>query len=69
VKGEFAPDREMPPASIGDPQAVKDMEEIFSGMAEKLREPEPTGSDSDEIHEIDPLDKRGKSRTSHLDSL
>jgi predicted transcriptional regulator len=68
VREELAPGREMPPAGVGDPQAVKTMEEMFSGAAEKP-DPEITESDSSNVHEIDPYDKRGRSRTSHLDSL
>jgi len=69
VKEESAPGPEIPPASIGDPQAVKDMEEIFSGTAEKPREPEPAEPDSDEIHEIGPPDKKKRSPSSDLDNL
>ena len=69
VKEESAPGPEIPPAGIGDPQAVKDMEEIFSGTAEKPREPEPAEPDSDEIHEIGPPDKKKRSPSSDLDNL
>ncbi|MGA2935328.1 MAG: hypothetical protein ABSD81_09265 [Methanomicrobiales archaeon] len=74
VKEEFAPGREEPPAPIGDPQAVKDMEEIFSGTAKKvldpeLTKPEPGDTDPGDIHEIEGFDTRGRSRTPHLDSL
>jgi len=69
VNEESGPGREEPPAHIGDPQAVKDMEEIFSGTAEKVHDPELPEPDSGDIHEIDGYDKRGRARTSHLDSL
>ena len=66
---EVPPAQETPPPSAGDPQAVTDMERIFSGAAEKIRDPELTEPDSGDIHEIDPYDRRGRSRTPHLDSL
>jgi len=66
---ETAPGQKIPPASVGDPEALKNMEEIFSGAAEKLHEPEPADPDSGSLREIDPLDKRGRSRTPHLDNL
>jgi predicted transcriptional regulator len=74
VKEEFAPGREEPAAPIGDPQAVKDMEAIFSGAARQVRDQELSPSDSPDtdpgdIHEIEGFDTRGRSRTPHLDSL
>ena len=57
--------QEKPPVSAGDPQAIQDMERIFSGTGDKI----PGPSDSGDIHEIDPYDRRGRSRTSRLDSL
>ncbi len=69
----------MPPASIGDPEAVKYLEALFSGTAKRvpdteLTPPESPETDTDytdsvDIHEIDPFDKRGRARTPHLDSL
>jgi len=64
-----APGQETSPAPIGDPQAVKDMERIFSGAAEKIPDPGPPDTDPGDIHEVDPFDKRGRARTPHLDSL
>ena len=61
--------QEMPPSSAGDPQAVKDMEALFSGTAEKVHDPELAEPDPDEIHEIEDSDKRGRSCTPHLDTL
>ena len=40
VKEEFAPGREETPAPVGDPQAVKDMEALFSGTAKKVDDAE-----------------------------
>jgi hypothetical protein len=62
------------PPSTGDPQAVKDMEALFSGTAKMVRDEELTGSnhedtDPGDLHEIDSYDTRGRSRTPHLDSL
>ncbi len=67
MKEEPAPGGEE--ATVGDPQAVKDMEEIFSGTADKGHPPEPGEPDSGDIQELEPYDRRGRSRTSHLDSL
>jgi hypothetical protein len=69
-----APAYEKPPASIGDPQAVRDMEAIFSGAAKKVPDSEltPSGSidtDPGDLHEIGGFDTRERSRTPHLDSL
>jgi len=64
-----APGVGKPPASIGDPRAIQDMEKLFSGTAEESRDPELTITDDGEIRELDPYDKRGRSRTPHLDSL
>ena len=61
--------QEKPPVSAGDLQAIQDMERIFSGTAEKVPDSGPTSSDSGDLHEIDPYDKKGRSRTPHLDSL
>ena len=74
VKEQLAPGREETPAPIGDPQAVKDMEQIFSGTLRQGHDPEltPSGSgdtDPGDIHEIEGFDTRGRSRTPHLDSL
>ena len=69
VREEFPPGREQPPASAGDPQAVKDMEMIFSGAVKKIDDQELTDSDSGDLHEIEGSEKRGRSRTPHLDSL
>ena len=62
------------PPSTGDPQAVKDMEALFSGTAKMVRDEELRGSDDEDtdpgdLHEIDSYDTRGRSRTPHLDSL
>ena len=65
---EFMPSTETP-ASTGDPQAVKDMELIFSGAVKKIEDQELTDFDSGDIHEIEPIDRKGRSRTPHLDSL
>ena len=65
---EFMPSTETP-ASIGDPQAVMDMEMIFSGAVKKIEDRELTDFDSGDIHEIEPIDRKGRSRTPHLDSL
>jgi predicted transcriptional regulator len=72
VKEEFSDEK--PPAPIGDPQAVKDMEALFSGAAKKVLDPEltkaePGDTDPGDIHEIEGFDTRGRSRTPHLDSL
>ena len=74
VKEEFAPGREEPPAPFGDPQAVKDMEALFSGTAKKVHDAEltrtePGDTDPGDIHEIEGFDTRGRSRSPHLDSL
>jgi predicted transcriptional regulator len=74
VKEQYAPAQEMPPAPIGDPQAVKDMETLFSGTAKKVLDQEltrtdPGDTDPGDIHEIEGFDTRGRSRTPHLDSL
>jgi hypothetical protein len=74
VKEDPAPAGEKPPASIGDPQAVKDMEALFSGAAKKITDQEltrtdPVDTDPGDIHEIEGFDTRGRSRTPHLDSL
>ena len=69
VNEELAPGQEEPPAPIGDPQAVKDMEKIFSGTAESIKDPELAEPDQDEIHEIEEYDKRGRSHSPRLDSL
>jgi predicted transcriptional regulator len=74
VEEQFAPGQETPPAPIGDPQAVKDMEALFSGTAKKVPDTELTGSDHGDmdpgdIHEIGGFDTRERSRTPHLDSL
>jgi predicted transcriptional regulator len=74
VKEEPAPGQEEVPASIGDLQAVKDMEALFSGAARQVRDQELPPSDSLEtdpgdIHEIEGFDTRGRSRTPRLDSL
>jgi predicted transcriptional regulator len=74
VKEEFAPGCEEPPAPIGDPRAVKDVEALFSGTAKKVNDAEltrtdPGDTDPGDIHEIEGFDTRGRSRTPHLDSL
>jgi predicted transcriptional regulator len=74
VKEEFGPGREESPAPIGDPQAVKDMEKIFSGTAKKVHDPElngpdPGDTDPGDLHEIEGFDTKGRSRTPRLDSL
>jgi hypothetical protein len=74
VREEFVTGLETPPAPIGDPRAVKDMEALFSGTAKKvhdpeLTKPEPGDTDPGDIHEIEGFDTRGRSRTPHLDSL
>ncbi len=74
VAEEPAPAQEKPPASIGDPQAVKDMEALFSGTATRVPDQELTPSDHadydpGDLHEIGGFDTRGRSRTPHLDSL
>ena len=71
---QAAPVQEETPAPLGDPQAVKDMEAIFSGAAKLGQDPELTGSDSGDtdpgdLHEIEGFDTRGRSRTPRLDSL
>jgi predicted transcriptional regulator len=74
VAEQPAPSYEKPPASIGDPQAVKDMEALFSGAAMKVPDTELTPSESTDtdpgdLHEIGGFDTRERSRTPHLDSL
>jgi len=71
---EAPPGQEMPASSVGDPQAVKDMEKIFSGAAKKVNDAEltrtgPGDTDPGDIHEIEGFDTRGRSRNPHLDSL
>ena len=74
VRENLPPGQEMPTSSVGDPQAVKDMERIFSGAAKKVSDAEltrtdPGDTDPGDIHEIEGFDTRGRSRTPHLDSL
>ena len=64
-----APGGEEAPGTVGDPQAVKDMEELFSGTAGKVQPPEPGEPGSGDLHELDPYDRKGRARTPHLDSL
>jgi predicted transcriptional regulator len=74
AKEELPPGQEIPTPSVGDPQAVKDMEKIFSGAAKKVHDAEliktdQSDPDPGDIHEIEGFDTRGRSRTPHLDSL
>lgn len=81
VTAFFTQDPGAPQSSVADPRAVKDMEQavkdmemIFSGAEKRARDQELTeadygDTDSVDIHEIDPYDKRGRARTPHLDSL
>jgi predicted transcriptional regulator len=74
AREELPPGQEMPTPSVGDPQAVKDMEKILSGAAKKVDDTELTRTDTGDtdpgdIHEIEGFDTRGRSRTPHLDSL
>jgi predicted transcriptional regulator len=74
VKEQPAMDREQSPSTVGDPQAVKDMEQIFSGTARQDRDleltpPGPGDTDAGDLHEIEGFNTKGKSRIPHLDSL
>jgi len=68
---ELVPSQEQPRVLTGDPQAIRDMETLFSGTAERVPEPEPSPSepsDYGDLREIE-LDRKGRSRTPYLDSL
>jgi hypothetical protein len=74
VKEQPVPAPETPLHPAGDPQAVKDMEKIFSGTMKigqdtELTNPEPGDTDPGDIHELTGFDTRGRSRTPRLDSL
>jgi hypothetical protein len=75
VNAEPGPVPGKPGSPVGDPQAVKDMEALFSGTANPARDDPDIAryrsidDDSVDIHEIDPFDRRGRARTHHLDSL
>ena len=96
---EPAPPQEQPESPTGDPQAVKDMEALFSGTAQGVQDAPPPleqardappgaaklswndpdiaryrsidvdSTDSTDIREVDPYDRRGRARTPHLDNL
>ena len=71
ARDERVPSQEQPRVSIGDPQAIRDMETLFSGTAERVPEPGPSPSepsDYGDLREIE-LDRKGRSRTPYLDSL
>lgn len=71
VRDELAPSQDRPPVSTGDPQAIRDMEALFSSTAEQVPEPGPAPSepsDYGDIREID-FDRKSRSRTPYLDSL
>lgn len=71
---EAAPVQEMPAVPMGDPQAVKDMEALFSGTAnramdQELTPKEPADTDPGDLHEIAGFDRKERPRTPYLDSL
>ena len=71
VRDELAPSQEQPPLTVGDPQAIRDMESLFSSTSERIPEPGPVPSepsDYGDIREID-FDRKSRSRTPYLDSL
>ena len=71
MRGELAPSQEQPPVTVGDPQAIRDMESLFSSTSERIPEPGPAPSepsDYGDIREID-FDRKGRSKTPYLDSL
>ena len=84
AREEPAPAPEMPRSPAGDPQAVRDMEALFSGMAPPQAPDDPVqlgrddpdiaryrtiDPDSGDIIDLDPYDRRGRARTPHLDNL